>query len=258
MRGPYDGARFVPSTESILVGSRRAWHDGEVEAYVQYCPVAVAAEVIGDRWTPLIVRELFLGSTRFNEIQRGIPRVSRTLLSGRLRRLESMGIITRTVEDAIPIYELTQSGAELAKVLLSLAEWAVRWSFGDPSPEQVNPNLLMWRMRQRVCPESLPAHRVTIQFDFRPPHRFRAWLVLDHADATVCVTDPGYEVDLVVQAHAEALERVYIGRLPLDDAKKSGLVSIEGPRRLTRDFERWFAWSPYHDIVAKQIANQPS
>lgn len=222
---------------------------GHVESNGQYCPIAVGTEVIGDRWTPLIVRELFCGSTRFNDIQRGIPKISRTLLAQRLRRMERMGVLERRVEDGVPHYVLTPAGKELGEVVWTLGEWAVRWSFGDPEPDQLDPPLLMWRMRQRVRHEQVPAKRTTIQFDFTPPHRFRAWLVFDRSDATVCTQDPGYEVDIWIRADAMELERVWMGRASLHDAVAAGTVTIDGLPRGLRTFERWFAWSPYRDAV---------
>jgi DNA-binding HxlR family transcriptional regulator len=227
-----------------------------VDAFGQYCPVAVATEVVGDRWTPLIIRELVVGSTRFNEIQRGIPRVSRTLLSGRLQRMERLGIIQRWLDDGVPRYTLTTAGKELGEVVLSLGEWAVRWSFGDPHPEQVDPFLLLWRMRQRVRHDQVPSGRTTIQFDFNTPRRVRAWIVLDHDDATVCVQDPGFDVDLWIRADAMALERVWIGRITLDAAVQAELVCFDGPRANVRRFRHWFAWSPFHDLVAAHAASE--
>jgi DNA-binding HxlR family transcriptional regulator len=219
--------------------------------FVQYCPIAIAADVIGDRWTPLVLRELLLGSTRFNEIHRGIPHVSRSLLTGRLRRLERLGILTHSVDDAGTLrYKLTPSGDALACRLVTLGEWAVQWSLGDPAPEQIDPHLLLWRMHRRVHLEALPARRVTIQFDFRRPYAMRAWLVLDHLDSTVCIHDPGYEVDVWVNADAKALQLVWIGKLTLETAVEQGQLTIDGPRQLTRGFEHWFAWSPFHDLVA--------
>jgi DNA-binding HxlR family transcriptional regulator len=250
MTGPYGASRGAASTTSVLAVRRGPAHHRGVDVYGQYCPVAVATEVIGDRWTPLIVRELVLGSTRFNEIQRGIPRVSRTLLSGRLQRMERFGIIERSLADGVPHYTLTAAGEELGDVLRSLGEWAVRWSFGDPRPEQADPFLLLWRMRQRVRHDRVPAQRITIQFDFTKPRPARAWMVLDHDDATVCIQDPGYDVDLWVSADTMALERVWMGRTTLAAAVQDELVRFEGPPRHARNFRHWFAWSPFHDVVA--------
>jgi DNA-binding HxlR family transcriptional regulator len=223
-------------------------------AFVQYCPIAIATDVIGDRWTPLVLRELLLGSTRFNEIQRGLPRISRSLLAGRLRRLEHLRLVTRSTDPTAPRYELTPAGADLAARLSTLGEWAVRWSLGDPTPEQVDPHLLLWRMHRRLHVEQLPEQRVTIRFDFDRPHALRAWMVLDHHEGTVCVQDPGYEVDLSVRADAAALQRVWIGRQPLADALRRDDITIAGPRSLVQSFPRWFTWSPFQHLVAGMAA----
>jgi DNA-binding HxlR family transcriptional regulator len=227
--------------------------------FVQYCPIAIAADVIGDRWTPLVLRELLLGSTRFNEIHRGIPHVSRSLLTGRLRRLERLGILTHSIDDAgTPRYELTPPGTDLASRIRTLGEWAVQWSLGDPTPAQVDPHLLLWRMHRRLHVDALPPHRVTIQFDFERPHALRAWLVLDHRDGTVCIHDPGYDVDVWITADARALQMVWIGRLSLATAIACGQVTVDGPSALTRGFPEWFSWSPFSQLVAARQGTTPA
>jgi DNA-binding HxlR family transcriptional regulator len=226
--------------------------------FVQYCPIAIAADVIGDRWTPLVLRELLLGSTRFNEIHRGIPHMSRSLLTGRLRRLERLGIIIRSTGTEVAHYELTPPGTALASTLITLGEWAVQWSLGDPTPEQIDPQLILWRMHRRLHADALPQRRVTIQFDFERPHALRAWLVLDHHDSTVCIHDPCFEVDLWVTADARALQLVWIGKLSLEAAIERGQITIGGPHALTRDFGTWFAWSPFHHLVSTRAAATPS
>jgi DNA-binding HxlR family transcriptional regulator len=212
-------------------------------SYHEYCPIAVGAEFFGDRWTPLILRELILGSRRFNDIHRGLGRMSRTLLSGRLRELERRGIVERTVDDAgrTTEYRLTQAGRELEPVVWALGHWAARWSFGDPDDEQLDAGWLAWRLHQNVVTDRLPARRTVVQLVLEGPGGGEAWLVLDRGDSTACRIDPGYDVDLVVMGSSRELHRWLLGWRTLRDLQRSGDVRLLGPTTLVRAFGSWFA-----------------
>ncbi len=136
--------------------------------YGQYCPVARASEILAERWTPLIVRELLAGSHHCNEIERGLPGISRSLLASRLRQLEDAGVLERRASDRANAtsYELTPAGRDLQRVLDRLGAWAVRWAFDDPRPEEQNPVLLVWMIRRRLRKELLPPKRTVVEFDF--------------------------------------------------------------------------------------------
>src|SRR5204862_2333936 len=168
--------------------------------YGQFCPVAVASEVFAERWTPVILRELVLGSRRFNEIQRGVPRISRALLVKRLRELAGHGVITSVGRE----YRLTEAGEELGQIVVQLGHWGQRWT----SPVQrdtLDARLLIWDMRRRIAVERLPEKRTVVQFDFRGvpvSHKWPRtyWLVMERQEVDVCIIEPGFEVDLFVEA----------------------------------------------------------
>lgn len=214
-----------------------------MKSYGEYCPIAMGAEVLGDRWTPLVLRELICGSERFSEIHRGVPRMSRTLLAQRLKHLERTGILER--RDG-PTYHLTAAGRDLEPVVWGLGDWAMQWMFGDPDKEHFDAAHLMWRVRQRIVNEQLPERRTVVQFRFPRARRGQlTWLLLDHAGSTVCERDEGFDVDLSVTADIEEFMRVWAGRSTWAVAMASGKITLEGPRPLVRAFPRWFALSPF-------------
>jgi DNA-binding HxlR family transcriptional regulator len=214
-----------------------------MKSYSEYCPIAMGAEAIGDRWTPLILRELMCGSERFSDIHRGVPRMSRTLLSQRLRHLQRIELVEKSDDGA---YRLTESGGALGQVIWDLGDWAMEWFLGEPEPDQFDGAHLIWRMHQRVAVEALPLKRTVVQFDLLRAHRGRrCWLVLDPQGATVCERDEGFDVDLWVQAPVDELLQVWLGRRSWDDALASGDLTLHGPTDLVRAFPRWFSLSPF-------------
>jgi DNA-binding HxlR family transcriptional regulator len=219
--------------------------------YRQYCPVARATEIVADRWTPLIVRELLAGSRRFNEIERGLPGISRSLLVTRLRHLERNGVVERRVAgrpQAVD-YVLTDAGRELRKVLESLGAWGVRWAFRDPRADELDPALLLWKVHQRIDRGALPRGRTIVEFDFTGKNGRRLWLVLEPEDVSVCLKPPGFAPDLVVRADLRLFARVWLGAVAFDDALRSGGISVDGPPSLVRALPRWFLWSPMAKFV---------
>lgn len=201
--------------------------------YGQYCPVAMAVEILGDRWTLLIVRDLLTGTRHFNDLERGLPGISRGLLAERLRRLERAGIVEKeTGRDGrrTTAYHLTPAGQELEAVVGALLIWGVRWAFGEPRPEDLDPLLLLWWMRDRVYRERLPAERVVVQFDFTGAAQERYWLLLTRDDVSVCLTPPGFDVDVLVTADLATTFKVWLGRVPLGDAQREGSVRVEAIR----------------------------
>ena len=218
--------------------------------YGQYCPVARAAELLADRWTVLIVRELLADVTHFNELERGLPRISRSLLAERLRRLECAGVLERRAapRGKPTEYRLTSAGRELQRVIDDLGEWGARWAFGDPRPNELDPVILLWWMRRRVCHEQISRPRVVIQFDFGGPKR-RYWLVIESNDVSVCLRHPGFEVDVLVTADIRAFYQVWLGRCAWSEVLHAGQVQLEGAPADTRAFARWFSRSPMADTV---------
>lgn len=220
--------------------------------YGQYCPVAQALELIGDRWTLLIIRDMLTGTTHFNDLIRGLPGISRALLAKRLKQLEDAGIVEKRVHDSgrqTTAYHLTQSGQALNGVITSLMLWGADWAFDEPSMEQLDPLLMLWWIHNRVRTENLPPERVTIQFDFYGAKTETYWLVLSTKDATICVTDPGYEINVLVTADLATFFKVWLGRIDYSEAVDNADVLVEGIPRLARSFPDWFAWSPASPAV---------
>jgi DNA-binding HxlR family transcriptional regulator len=224
--------------------------------YGQYCPVSLGSEVLADRWTPLILREMVLGSTRFNDIARALPGISRSLLTQRLRHLERKGVVerrpARTGQGSE--YHLTPAGQALEPVLMALGEWAVRWMFAEPEREEVDPISLTWWMHRRVDPAAVPDERVVVEFDYQGPSAMVIWLVLDRGEPSVCMRHPGYESDIVVTTEPLALMRVFSGIDTLADARRREVVRLAGPPKLTRSFGSWFLWSPFAPTVREVVA----
>jgi DNA-binding HxlR family transcriptional regulator len=223
--------------------------------YRQYCPVARASEIVADRWTPLILRELLAGSRHFNAIERGLPGISRSLLAGRLRLLEDAGVLVRRTgaQRNVTEYELTDAGHDLGDVIDRLGAWGVRWAFGDPKPEELDPVLLLWKMHQRIRRDRLPPARTTVEFDFRGPAGRRLWLVLEPREVSVCLKPPGFDPDLIVRAELTDFHRVWLNEIDYTAALRSGALRIEGPARLARQLPEWLMWSPMaHHIRAER------
>ena len=226
-----------------MTSSSRKCNIWTMKTYGEYCPIALGAETVGDRWTPLVLRELICGSNRFSDIHRGVPRMSRTLLAQRLKQLERVGIVERRPG---PTYHLTPSGADLEAVVFGLGEWAMQWMFGDPAKEHHDGAHLIWRVRQRVVTDAIPAKRTVVEFNFPAAHKGkRIWLLLDPAGPWVCERDEGFEVDVVVDADIGEFMRIWAGRSTWADAQRSGKLKISGPRELVRAFPTWFALSPF-------------
>jgi DNA-binding HxlR family transcriptional regulator len=216
-----------------------------VKTYGQYCPVARALEVVGDRWSLLIVRDLLLAQRGFNELERGLPGISRSLLAQRLRLLERGGVVARELgpDGRARAYGLTAAGRELAPLVDAARVWGGRWAFEDPRPEEIDPAWLLTSMLRRRRSEVLPPQRVVVEFRLRGGRRPLVWLMLDGpADSEVCLKDPGFPADLVIAADVRALFRVWLGRLPRAEAERRGLLKIEGRRELVRAFPIWFDW----------------
>jgi DNA-binding HxlR family transcriptional regulator len=213
--------------------------------YGQFCPVARALEILGDRWTLLIVRDLIIGTRHFNDLERGLPRISRSILAARLRHLQKVGIIEKqqySTGRQTTEYQLTEAGEALTKIIGSLWEWGEAWAFHDPTPEELDPVLLMWWLRGRVNVEQLPGQRIVIQFDFYGADKGSCWLVLTIDDVTICLTDPGYEISILVTADLATCFKLQAGRITYQQAISQDVVRVEGVPGLTRAFPHWFGW----------------
>lgn len=218
--------------------------------YRQFCPVAKAAEIFAERWTPLILRELLLGSHRFSEIEAGVPRMSKSLLAQRLRFFQRAGLVERRIGEGgrSPEYYLTPAGQELFGVVEQLAIWGQRWANLELEPDDIDPDLLMWDMRRRINWECVPDRRVVVQFDFSGLSSGHYWLILEKRDASVCLTYPGFDPDLIVTADTLAFHQLWVGHLSFSAALTRQLICIDGPRDLARAFPDWLALSMFAHI----------
>jgi DNA-binding HxlR family transcriptional regulator len=226
--------------------------------YGQFCPVAVACEVFAERWTPLILRELLAGSRRFSDIRRGMPLISRALLAQRLRRLEDVGVIESRPLGRGREYRLSQAGQEFNDIIEGLGVWGQRWSHGRASAQNLDVQLLMWDMRRRVAVDRLPDRRLVVRFDYRGVPAGRgpatAWLVLDRSEVDVCLTDPGFGVDLVVVADLATFTKVWLGDVSFEQAIRARKVRLEGPREIARAFPRWLLLGHFAGVARPRAA----
>ena len=199
-------------------------------SYEQYCPIAKGAELVGERWTILVIRELLAGSRSFNDIARGVPRMSRTMLTKRLRQLEAAGLIDRLDNR----YVTTAACEELRPVLLGLGHWAATWIMQDPTEHDCDVELLMWWAHSRFDIASLPANRRTVlMFRFIDVNE-RYWTVVERGACSICLSDPGFETDAVVVTDGPTMFKVWNGREAIDDAVRSGRLRFEGTTAITR------------------------
>jgi hypothetical protein len=187
-----------------------------------------------------------------------MPGISRTLLAQRLRHLELRGVLRR-----VPLesgrgheYHLTDAGRDLEPVIMAIGEWAVRWLFAEPLPTEVDPVTLTWWLHRRVDTTNLPDDRVVIEFDYTGADATTLWLVLDRGEPSVCVKDPGLEVDLVVVTDPVSMMRVFSGITTLADAIAADEVRLFGPSKLVKAFGHWFLWSPFITAVRTAVRNE--
>jgi DNA-binding HxlR family transcriptional regulator len=212
--------------------------------YGQYCPIARALDVLGERWSLLILRDMLVGATRFNDLARGLPGLSRSLLTKRLRQFERAGLVERFDTE----YLLTQAGRELEPIVFGLGEWGAKWSFGDPDPEELDAQLLVWWMHTRLDTTDFPGRRHVLHIRFTDDSRL-FWVVIESGDPSVCLVDPGFDVDVTITTDVSSLYQVWLGRLPLRDAVRTGQVEFAGPPSLCRRMPSVLKLSPVADLV---------
>lgn len=220
--------------------------------YGQFCPVAQALEVIGERWTLLVVRELLCGSTRFSEIARGVPLMSRSMLVQRLRSLEDAGIVRRKALGSGKnlIYELTQAGQELRPIVEGCGNWGQRWARRKLSADNLDAGLLMWDIRRNLDETALPSDETVVEFFLRGAGRGqrRFWLHIEPTGSELCLKHPGFDVDLTVRANLREFTKVWLGDLTLAQALRDGSIELEGPTPLKRAFPGWLRLSIFAPV----------
>ncbi|EWG97951.1 winged helix-turn-helix transcriptional regulator [Halomonas sp. BC04] len=221
--------------------------------YKQFCPVAMASEVLGTRWTNLVVRELLCGSHRFNDLRRGLPHISPALLSKRLRELEELGVVSRErdPETGNPLYFLTEAGEELRPVIMAMGSWGQRWLEGQLSMKNLDPSLLMWDMRRNLNPDPLPSQRITIQILYHDVASSQAkwWLIIDKASedgvVDLCKRDPGHDVDLYVVSDLRTMTAIWMGLMTVAEALTRSKLQLTGANQLQASMQNWLGLSVF-------------
>ncbi|MFQ5509855.1 MAG: winged helix-turn-helix transcriptional regulator [Leptospirillia bacterium] len=219
--------------------------------YGQFCPVSKAAEVLGERWTFLIVRQLLGGATRFNQIHRGVSKISPTVLNKRLRELEVAGVV---VKKTIPgqrgfEYQLTECGRDLEKLVIDLGEWGMRWARSSMSDDELDVQLLMGDIQNRIDPNALPGGQTLLKFKYTDlPEYDRWWIRVDCGDVDLCMDNPGGEVDVHFTCDLRTMTEIWVGDLQLKEARSSGRLKLTGPSAFLRNLSSWFLLSSFSDI----------
>lgn len=223
-----------------------------MRSYGQFCPLAKASEVLGERWTLLIIRELAVGSESFNDMRKGVPLMSPSLLSTRLKSLEDAGIVQRRTQHGNIRYRLTQAGEELTPILLQLGTWGHRWVRSDLSRNELDPSLLIWDMHRNMNTDFFTSDRTVLKVEFTDiisSKRFW-WLVVRGGEVDVCLKDPGYDVDLTISSDLHTLTAIWMGDTTIMKALREKLVDVKGSPHLRKNIAGWLGSSYFADVKA--------
>ena len=233
-------------------GAKHKERQEPVTRYGQYCPIAKALESLGDRWTLLIVRELLMQSRRFNDLRRGVPLMSPSMMSRRLKALATAGIIVRKHDTAGHSYEyhLTEAGEELRPLLMQLGTWGQRWSRSKMSVEDLDASLLMWDIRRNLHVEHLPREQMIINFEFPDAKKGMRhwWLIVGGGEVDLCLDDPGHEIDVCLTTSLRTMTQIWMGDLTLAQARAKGLLNVAGRALLVRNVASWLGTSAFADV----------
>jgi len=221
-----------------------------MRGYGQFCPVAKATEVLGERWTPLIIRELLSAPQSFNNLRKGVPLMSPSLLSSRLKSLEAAGVVDRKKAGTGITYALTEAGEELRAIVEQLGVWGQRWARSDMSRKDLDPSLLMWDMHRRIDTSYFPADRRVLRFEFvdYPANQRLFWLVVTDGDVDICIKDPGHEVDLYVRTTLKCMTHIWMGDFSISRARRDKLISLDGDTALKKTIGSWIGCSTLASI----------
>ncbi len=217
-----------------------------MNSYGQFCPLAQASQLLCERWTLIIVRELIAGSTRFNQLKKGAPLMSPTLLSTRLKQLAEAGVIEIIGSKGNYTYNLTPAGLELRPIVELLGAWGHRWARSNLNNGDLDAGLLMWDMRRTVDPAVFPSHRIVVQFEYpdAPKGARNWWLVTENGEIDLCLNDPGYEVDVVIRCSLKTMTEIWICQQQFSDAVRKGEIKVIGNSKLTNKLQDWLRSSP--------------
>lgn len=221
-----------------------------MKGYGQFCPIAKASEVLGERWTHLVIRELGAGSEAFNDLRKGLPLMSPSLLSARLKSLEAAGVVRRSETDRGVRYTLTEAGRELKPIILAVGTWGRRWVSSNLNQDDLDPALLMWDIHRTMNAEYFGAERKVVLFEFSDyTSKFRRWwLVVEDGEVDVCMKDPGHEVDLQVLTDVRTLTGIWMGDITVGQAIRSRLLRLTGPAKLKRDISKWLGTNYFASV----------
>jgi DNA-binding HxlR family transcriptional regulator len=223
---------------------------GAMKSYGQFCPIAKASEILGERWTHLVIRELGAGSESFNDLRKGLPLMSPSLLSTRLKSLELAGVVKRRETHDGVSYRLTESGKELQPILLQMGVWGQRWIRNDLSRDDLDPSLLMWDIHRTMNSNFFTEKRTVLVFeftDYTSKMRFW-WLVITNGVVDVCLKDPGYDPDLHLVTTVKTLTEVWMGDISLGKALRGKLITITGSPFLKKNISKWLGRNYFSDV----------
>ena len=221
------------------------------KTYGQFCPVAKASQILGERWTLLLVRELLLGSTRFSELQKALAKASPTILAKRLKELELAGVVERHQARGSQYaeYRLSASGQELRTLIDSMGTWAARWAVGRLQKEELDEYLLILDVSRRIRRDDIPGDSATIGFRFRPGHGDPDWwIVIGRENVDVCESDPGFGLDLLVSGSLRTITEIWLGYKAMDKEIMGGRMRVTGQPRLERSCAKWLRLSAYAKV----------
>jgi len=230
--------------------------------YGQFCPVAKTAELLAERWMPLVIRELLAGSCHFGDLRRGIPLISPAVLSQRLHELVDAGVLERIRargRSQSVQYRLTEAGEELRPIIRAFGVWGQRWAQHELRKEEVDPKGLTWAMHRRLDLTQLPAERAVLLFEF-PDAEIklrRFWFVIDHGHVDVCLKNAGHDVDLTLVASMRTMASIYLRQVEPEAAVRSGAIVLDGSRALARAFPGWCPKSPFAGGVPPALPRTP-
>ncbi|WP_417543476.1 winged helix-turn-helix transcriptional regulator [Marinobacter sp.] len=219
--------------------------------YGQFCPIAKATELLGERWMLLILRELFLGSHRYSDIQRGLSRISPSLLTKRLKELELAGVVVRKSKQGRTgrDYYLTPAGKELEPLIENLAVWGMRWARGQLRDEELDVEFLMWDIQRRLQIDKLPEGETVFCFIFNDIERYNSWwIIVRDGTADLCTENPGLDVDLYIRSSLRAMVEIWEGDLGLKAALQGERVTAHGKKHLAKTMTDWLGINPFCDI----------
>jgi DNA-binding HxlR family transcriptional regulator len=212
-----------------------------MKKFGQFCPLAQASQLLCERWTLLVVREFIAGSTRFSELQKGVPLMSPTLLSARLKQLCETGVIAKSGAGRKTVYQLTEAGRELTPIVQLLGAWGHRWVQTSLVVEDLDASLLMWDMRRSVNPDAFPSDRIVVQFKYPDASEGATdwWLVSKDGDVDLCLTEPSGEVDIVIKCALAAMTAVWTCQKTFKESVRQGAIMVYGDPELVKKLQDW-------------------